>query len=58
MANNTLKYRRIDPTQREALRADWNPPVVWPVILLMAGAAVLLVSGIAVYRRRERSTAL
>jgi ABC-type transport system substrate-binding protein len=58
MANNTLKYRRIDPTQRATLRADWNPPVVWPVILLMAGAAVLLVSGFAVYRRREQGTAL
>lgn len=58
MANNTLKYRRIDPGRREARRVDWNPPVVWPVIFLIALVVLLLASGFAVYRRRERGTAL
>ena len=32
MANNTLKYRRIDPALREAsCAARWNPPVLWPL---------------------------
>jgi oligopeptide transport system substrate-binding protein len=25
MANNTLKYRRIDPELREKIAHDWNP---------------------------------
>jgi len=58
MARNTLKYRRIDPRLREIRRARWNPPVVWPVILLLTMLSILLVTGIAAYRRRERETAL
>lgn len=58
MANNTLKYRRIDPDSREALRVEWNPPVVWPLVVVIVIAVLLVASGIGVYRRRERSTAL
>jgi ABC-type transport system substrate-binding protein len=58
MANNTLKYRRIDPAGRAARRVDWNPPILWPVVLIVALAIVLLVSGLAVYRRREQGAAL
>ncbi len=57
MANNTLKYKRLDPQLRERLRQQWNPPVVWPVALLLG---LLLLSGIPallIYRRRERSSA-
>lgn len=58
MASNTLKYRRIDPVLRDRRRAQWNRPVVWPVVVLLAVAVVLLASGVAVYRRREQGTAL
>ena len=57
MANNTLKYKRLDPQLRERLRQQWNPPVVWPIALLLG---LLLLSGIPallIYRRRERSSA-
>jgi hypothetical protein len=37
MANNTLKYRSLEPELRERLRAQWNPPVLWPI-----GAALLI----------------
>lgn len=54
MANNTLKYLRIDPQQRARLRAQWNRPVVWPLavvaVVLVLGAAPAVIS----YRRRER----
>jgi ABC-type transport system substrate-binding protein len=39
MANNTLKYRRIDAGLRDQRRAAWNSPLVWPFAI---GAAVLL----------------
>ena len=58
MANNTLKYQRIDPLVREQRRGRWNPPVIWPMGLLLVAVVALLASGIAVYRRRERGAAL
>ncbi len=47
MANNTLKYRRIDPQARAELRDQWNHPVVWPIMAI----AVIFILGIvpAVY---------
>jgi ABC-type transport system substrate-binding protein len=58
MANNTLKYLRIDPGLRRTLRDAWNQPVLWP--LWWAGGAVLLILVPALWlvRRRERGTAL
>ena len=57
MVRNTLKYQRVDLARREALRAEWNQPVAWPLVgaglLLMAMVAPALVH----YRRRERATA-
>lgn len=58
MANNTLKYRRVDPDLRKRLRREWNPPILWP-LWLGAGALMLLVlPAWWLVRRRERSTAL
>ena len=54
VANNTLKYQRLDPVRRTAARAEWNRPVRWP-LWLVAGLMVLLV--VPVYRHwrhRER----
>ena len=34
MANNNLKYLRIDDAQRETLRKQWNQPLLWPLWLL------------------------
>ncbi|HXF66940.1 MAG TPA: ABC transporter substrate-binding protein [Burkholderiales bacterium] len=58
MANNDLKYLRIDPMLRERLRREWNQPVVWPVLVLAALLAASLVPAIVTYRRRERATAV
>jgi ABC-type transport system substrate-binding protein len=57
MARNGLKFVRLDPAMRAERRAEWNAPVVWPVVL----AAVLLVVSIIpawrAWRRRERAMA-
>jgi ABC-type transport system substrate-binding protein len=56
MANNLLKYRRIDPALRERLRAERNHPIVWPLLLvlgLLATAAVPAVIGFV--RRQHRA---
>ncbi|MCG6862238.1 MAG: ABC transporter substrate-binding protein, partial [Chromatiaceae bacterium] len=58
MANNTLKYRRVDAKKRERLRREWNRPVLWPLWLigglLVAGA----LPAVQIFRRREQSSAL
>ncbi|WP_242482303.1 ABC transporter substrate-binding protein [Thiocystis violacea] len=58
MANNTLKYRRIDPTLRERLRRAWNAPILWPLWGLGGVVLLLVVPAWWMVRRRERSTAL
>src|SRR5574343_16649 len=58
VANNTLKYQRIDATARAAARQAWNAPVLWP---LAVGFIVLLAAIMPAwigYRRRERGAAL
>ena len=58
MANNGLKYQRVDPALREKMRAAWNRPVVWPLVLLVAVVAAVLLPGFWAWRRRERAGAL
>jgi len=57
MANNTLKYRRVDPQLRMQKRLEWNPPVLWPIGLLLAVMVVSAIPAVIAYRRRERSAA-
>lgn len=57
MANNTLKYRRIDPVLRERLRAEWNQPVLWPLALLLAALLAAILPAVLAWRQRERSAA-
>lgn len=54
MANNTLKYVRVDPEVREQMRTEWNRPVLWPLwggVLLMLGLIIPAWRGI---RRKEK----
>jgi oligopeptide transport system substrate-binding protein len=56
MANNTLKYKRIDPQLRTQKRAEWNQPVVWPLVVLAAVMFLGILPAVIAYRRRERLT--
>ena len=57
MANNSLKYQRIDPRLREQMRREWNRAVLWPVLLMAALLVLSVLPAVAVYRKRERRTA-
>ncbi len=58
MARNSLKYQRIDAAQREIKRAEWNRPVIWPLLLVLVLLLALLLPALVTYRRRERRKAL
>lgn len=56
MANNTLKYKRIDPVLRNEKRRQWNRPLLWPVILAALAVILLLAPALIAHRRRERAS--
>lgn len=56
MIRNTLKYQRVDLERRQALRAQWNQPVVWPLGLVALLFVVIVAPAFLHYRRRERAT--
>jgi oligopeptide transport system substrate-binding protein len=58
MANNGLKYQRVDPVLRERLQREWNQPVVWPLLAALGALLIVILPAVIVYRRRERSGAL
>ena len=53
MANNTLKYRRIDPIKRAELRTAWNRPIFWPIAVIAGLLVTVTVPAVVAYRRRE-----
>lgn len=57
IANNGLKYQRLDPALRAQRRREWNSPVVWPLVLIAAVLVLSAVPAVAAFRRRERRTA-
>ena len=57
MANNALKYRRIDPALRERLQAEWNKPVLWPIIALLVLVLMVLLPAFVAFRRKQRMSA-
>jgi ABC-type transport system substrate-binding protein len=58
MANNTLKYKRIDPQLRDERRREWNQPILWPILGFLLVIVISSLPAIRIYRRRERSSAL
>jgi len=57
MANNGLKYLRIDPALREQQRAAWNKPLLWPLFALAALLLLALVPAFLVWRRQLHAPA-
>ncbi|TNF98783.1 MAG: peptide ABC transporter substrate-binding protein [Gammaproteobacteria bacterium] len=55
MANNTLKYKRIDPVIRDKNRSEWNRPVTWPIWLIVIALVISALPAFLSYRRRQRA---
>jgi H+/Cl- antiporter ClcA len=53
MANNTLKYRRIDTELRQQKQQQWNQPMAWPLLLVLALLIVMVFPAVMVYRHKK-----
>jgi ABC-type transport system substrate-binding protein len=53
MANNKLKYWRVDAAEREAKRREWNRPAYWPLLLISVALVTFGLSMRRVLRKRE-----
>jgi len=52
MANNTIKYRRVDAQQRASLQQQWNQPILWPLFALAVLFVLLLMPAWLLYRQK------
>lgn len=57
MVRNTMKYQRLDIERREAARAQWNRPVLWPLGLVALLLLALVAPAVLHWRRSETATA-
>ncbi|NOQ16712.1 MAG: peptide ABC transporter substrate-binding protein, partial [Methyloprofundus sp.] len=56
MANNKLKYMRIDGQKRDQLRQQWNQPVLWPIVLIILLLLALAWPAVRSFQRRAKET--
>ncbi len=52
MANNTLKYTRLNPERRAMLQQQWNKPVWWPLLVLLGLLIIIIVPVVLRYRHK------
>jgi ABC-type transport system substrate-binding protein len=57
MANNTLKYKRVDTQSRNEKRQQWNQPIVWPVWLILVILVISILPAIRIYKQHEQRRA-
>lgn len=53
MANNTLKYKRIDAALRVEKQKKWNQPVLMPLVIMALFLLVMVFSLRRIYRNRQ-----
>lgn len=58
MANNKLKYTRIDSALRAEKRQQWNKPIFWPLVVGGVVMVLMFIPAIKAYRRRTYKTDL
>ncbi|GMV60249.1 peptide ABC transporter substrate-binding protein [Betaproteobacteria bacterium PRO7] len=57
LVKDLLLYYRLDPALRAQKIAEWNKPIVWPVVAIALVLIAAIVPAFAAWRRRERETA-
>lgn len=56
LANNTLKYKRIEPELRQTLQEQWNQAIVWPLWLMLLAVVAAIYPLLKAYRHRQNAT--
>lgn len=56
IANNTLKYKKLDPVSRQKKRAEWNKPILWPLLVLLILSVIVIVPAFVTYVRKEHAS--
>ena len=56
MANNRLKYTRIDAEIRTQKRELWNQAVIWPFMVALVAFILFLIPAVKAYKRRAMET--
>jgi len=54
MANNTLKYKRVDAKLRAEKQKEWNQPVIMPLIFLLLFVILMGFSLHRIYKNRQK----
>jgi oligopeptide transport system substrate-binding protein len=57
MARNGIKFYHLDTIMREAKRAEWNRPELWPIGFALLVLLASAVPAVVAYRRHERAAA-
>lgn len=57
MVRDMARYYRVDAQMRVAKQAEWNQPIWWPLLALLAGAAAIVWATRRSFRAREQATA-
>jgi ABC-type transport system substrate-binding protein len=57
MIRDQGRYLRIDSAERVKRLSAWNQPVWWPLVLIGAGIAALVIVAVRSFKRRERMNA-
>lgn len=52
IANNVLKYARIDPALRAKLVKEWNTPIIWPLWIMIILVILILLPAVVGYWRK------
>jgi len=56
IANNTLKYARLNPDLRAQKRLQWNQPTLWPLAVMTCILLGILIPAFAIYWRSKHET--
>lgn len=56
IANNTLKYAKVNPELRAKLRILWNKPLIWPFFFTLIIICIIILPAIVGYIRSEKAT--
>ncbi len=52
MSHNTLMYKRVVTSARTKSRINWNPPILWPIALLIIILILSAVPAVRVYKNK------